>query len=80
MNTDQFRQNVISYFKNKDISVEKVEQETDVKSIVCHIAKSDNQKVEAIQQEMEKDLNVVIALSQNYGMNVVIVEDNDLEG
>lgn len=75
----EFRNKVKDYLEKNGITVERIEQKGEVASIVCHIPKSDNEKVEKLKEEMEKELNVVVVASNNYGMNVIIVESNDLE-
>ena len=74
-----FKTKVQDYFTKNGVTVSRIEQQGDTESIVCHINKSDNNKVTSIQKQMEKDLDVTIVLSDSYNMNVVIVESNDLE-
>lgn len=73
-----FKQTVKSYLEKKGIIVTRIEQEGEVESIVCHISRSDNEKILKIQEEMQKELNVVIALSNMFGMNVAIIESENL--
>ena len=75
----EFKETISKYFEKNDIKINKIEQEGNNKSIVVHINKSDNEKINSIREKMEKDLNVAIVLSDMYGMNVVIVESNNLE-
>ena len=74
-----FKNKVVKYFKEHDITVNRVEQESDL-SIVCHVPQSDNVKIANIKDVMEKVLDVVVVQSDMFGMNVVVVESNDLDG
>ena len=77
----EFKNKIQNYLSKKiDILIQQVEQEGDNESIVLHIAKEDNAKIEAIKDEMEKELDVAVVQSDMYEMNVVIVESNQLEG
>ena len=75
----KFKEKIQEYLKTKNIAVGKIEQDGGVESVVFHILKEDNEKVDKIKDEMEKELNVAVLRSENYGMNVVIVEANDLD-
>lgn len=74
-----FKEKVLKYLTENQIVVSKVEQEEEVDSLVCHIDDSLNDKIESIKEKMEKDLDVYVVLSGNYGMNVVIIESKNLE-
>lgn len=74
-----FKKEVVDYFKQHDIVVNQVEQEGNTKSIVCHVAQSDNIKIANLKDTMEKVLDVAVLQSDSFGMNVVIVESNNLE-
>lgn len=73
-----FKEKITNHLKEKNIEVTKVEQEGDNESIVCHISKEDNEKIENIKEQMEKGFDVAVMLVQSYGMNVVIIESNNL--
>jgi len=75
----KFKEKISAYLKDKGIDVGKIEQDGGVESVVFHIPKKDNDKIDAIKEKMEKELKVAVLRSENYGMNVVIVEANDLE-
>jgi hypothetical protein len=74
-----FKAKIVEYLKEKGVEVEKVEQEGETESIVCHIKEEDNNKVNLFKIEMEKELNVMTMMSDSYGMNVLIVEAMELE-
>lgn len=74
-----FREKIKNYLSERGISILRIEQDGDVESIVCHIAKDDNAKIEEIKEIMESELNVAVMLSDFGGFNVVIVESNNLE-
>lgn len=74
-----FKNKVVNYFKENGVQVSRVEQEGDTSSIVCHVPQSDNIKIANLKDRMEKVLDVVMIQSDSYGMNVVIVESNNLE-
>ena len=76
---ENFRSDILDYFKKNNIFVRNIEQEGEIKSIVFHINKEDNNKIEKIQKEMEQKFDVAVVLSSLYGMNTVIVESNSLE-
>lgn len=75
----EFKEKMVSFLKDNGVEVSKVEQKENVKSIVCHISQEANSKIDEIKDLMEKDCDVAIMRSENYGMNVVIIEANDLE-
>jgi len=74
-----FKETVVDYLKKRGVQVSRVEQDGDNESIVCHVPQSDNIKVANLRDVMEKALNVAVLQSDSFGMNVVIVESNDLE-
>ncbi len=74
-----FKETIKEYLSKRDITITSIEQEGDNESIVLHIDPTDNSKVEEIKSEMEKELDVAVVLSDMGGMNVVIVESNNLE-
>ncbi len=74
-----FKEKVKQYLSQGGIYVKQIEQESATESIVCHISKDANEKVKQIKEVMEKDLDVQVMLSNDFGMNVVIVESNNLE-
>lgn len=74
-----FKNKVVDYFKEHGVIVSRVEQEGDTRSIVCHVPQSDNIKIANLKDVMEKVLDVAVLQSDSYGMNVVIVEDNNLD-
>ena len=74
-----FKEILLEYLIDKNITVTTTEQEGENKSIVCHIAKDDNVKITNVQKEMEQKFDVCVMLSDAYGMNVVIIEANDME-
>lgn len=74
-----FKNKVVDYFKEHGVTVSRVEQEGDTRSIVCHVPPTDNIKIANLKDIMEKVLDVAVLQSDSYGMNVVIVEDNNLE-
>ncbi len=74
-----FKEKVKQYLSQGGIYVKQIEQEGATESIVCHISKDANEKVKQIKEVMEKDLDVQVMLSNDFGMNVVIVESNNLE-
>ena len=74
----KFREKVTDYLISCGIQVTKVEQEGGIESIVCHVPVSDNEKIESISKQMEKELKVIVQLSNLYGMNVVIVEAEEI--
>ncbi len=73
-----FKQKISEYLIEKGISIGKIEQEGENESLVFHLSESDSKKIEDNQQEIEKELDVVIAVSEMFGMNVVIIESNNL--
>lgn len=73
-----FEEKAKTKLKELNIEVHKIEKDNDL-SIVFHISKSDNEKIEKAKDEIEKELNAVVALSEMAGMNVVIIESNNLE-
>jgi hypothetical protein len=74
------KEKYLEYFKDTlGVEVTKVEGEEGVDSYVFHVDPSVNSFLEEKKEQIEKDLDVVIVLSQNYGMNVVIIESNNLE-
>jgi hypothetical protein len=75
----EFRNKAVKYLKELGVTVERVEQRGEDRSIVCHIPKSDNEKITENQSKIENGLDVVVALSDFSGFNVVIIEANDLE-
>jgi hypothetical protein len=75
----EYRDKVKSYLENIGVTVQRIEQEGDTESVVCHISSIDKQKIIDAQTKIEDDLNSVVQLSDMFGMNVVIVESNDLE-
>lgn len=75
----EFKEKVVKYFKEHDVTVTRVEQEGDTASIVCHVPQSDNIKIANLKDVMEKVLDVAVLQSDMGGFNVVIVEDNNLE-
>lgn len=74
-----FKNKVVEYFKEHGVQVSRVEQEGDTASIVCHVPQSDNIKIANLKDVMEKVLDVAVVQSDSFGMNVVIVEANDLD-
>ena len=74
----KFKEKIQEYLRNKNIVVGTIEQDGEVESIICHILKSENEKVNLIKDEMEKELDVAIMLSDMFGMNVIIIESNNL--
>jgi len=74
-----FKEKVVDYLSKNNVEVERVEQNGEVESIICHIPKDANDVVDGIKTKMEEELNVAVLRTDNYGMNVVIVEANDLE-
>lgn len=74
-----FKSKVTEYLKEHGVTVQRVEQEGDTPSIVCHVPQSDNIKIANLKDVMEKVLDVAVLQSDSFGMNVVIVEDNNLE-
>jgi hypothetical protein len=75
----EFKNKIVEYFKDHGVIVSRVEQEGTDRSIVCHVSKDDNIKIANMKDTMETVLNVAVLQSDSFGMNVVIVEDNDLE-
>ncbi|MCP6727340.1 MAG: hypothetical protein KJI69_05025 [Patescibacteria group bacterium] len=75
----KFKEKVLKYLDDKTIIVSKVEQEGDTESIVCHIHESDRQLIHSFRLDMEKELNVYVAVSDMFGMSVLIVESKDIE-
>ena len=74
-----FKEKITKHLKEKGINVIRTEQEGDTESVVFHISKEDNKKIEDIKSEMESKFDVAVLLSDMGGFNVVIVESNDLE-
>ena len=74
-----FKEKVVDHLKSNGIGVIKVEQDGDNESIVCHILESDNDIIESIKHEMEKEFDVTVVQNDMNNMNVVIVESNNLE-
>lgn len=74
-----FKEKVRNYLAEKNVAVGRIEQEGNNESIVCHILPEDNTKVREFSNQMEADLDVAVVLTNMYGMNVVIVESNNLE-
>jgi len=66
---------IIRYFGQKGIEFGQTEGEAP--SFVFHIPKSENKKLIDLKDEMEKELNVVTAMSDMFGMNVIIVEESE---
>jgi len=79
MSKETFKSKVASYFESIGVAVSRIEGEEDALSVVCHIRHSDNARVAEAKAKMEHDLNAVVEPSQMFGMNVVIVESNDLD-
>jgi hypothetical protein len=75
----EFKETIKEYFKNNGVTVTRVEQQGDTKSIVCHVPQSDNIKIANLKDSMEKVFDVAVMQSDMFGMNVVIVEANDLD-
>lgn len=75
----EYRKQVIDYLASIGISGGRIEQRGEDKSIVVHIDKSENRIIEAKKEQIEKDLDSVVVLSQLGGFNVVIVESNDVD-
>lgn len=75
----EFKEKIVKYFKEHDVTVTRVEQEGDTASIVCHVPQSDNIKIANLKDAMEKVLNVAVLQSDMFGFNIVVVEDNNLE-
>ncbi len=75
----EFKKTVVKYLKDHGVEVQRVEQEGDNKSIVCHVAQADNIKIANLKDTMEKVLDVAVVQSDMFGMNVVVVEANDLD-
>lgn len=74
----EFKNKVVEYFKDHGVTVSRVEQEGDNKSIVCHVPMADNIKIANLKDTMEKVMDVAVLQSDSFGMNVVVVEANDL--
>jgi uncharacterized lipoprotein len=74
-----FKAKIVEYLKEKGVEVERVEQQGETESIVCHIKEADNDKVASLMPEMEKELGVATMMDDSYGMNVLIVEAMELE-
>lgn len=72
-----FKEKVVSYLKEHGVTVNRTEQDGDL-SIVCHVDPKDNINIANLKDAMEKVLDVVVVQSDAFGMNVVIVESNDL--
>jgi hypothetical protein len=75
----EYRRKVVEYITNLGINVQRVEQEGNNESIVCHIPKEDNNKITDNQSKIESDLNSAVLLSNSYGMNVVVIESNNID-
>jgi len=75
---NMFEKKAKTKLEELDVRVYRIEKDNDL-SIVFHIPKLDNEKIEKAKDEIEKELNAVVALSEMSGMNVVIIESNDLE-
>lgn len=75
----EFKKQVTDYLKEHGVTVQRVEQEGDDKSIVCHVPQSDNIKISNLKDTMETVLDVAVLQSDSFGMNVVVVEANDLD-
>jgi hypothetical protein len=75
----EFKEKVVKYLKEHGVEVSRVEQEGTDRSIVCHVAQSDNIKIVNLKDVMEKVLDVAVLQSDMGGFNVVIVEDNNLD-
>lgn len=80
MKEKNFRQTMKQYLNDNGVRVYRIEQEGDTESVIYHIDPSDNEKVNKIQKQMEKEHDVAVMLGNLGGMNVVIVESNNLEG
>lgn len=65
------------FLEEKGIKVERVEGEDF--STVFHISNEDRQKIENNKSDYEKETNTFIMTSDNYGMSVVIMENNENE-
>lgn len=75
----EFKETISKHLEENNIKINKIEQEGNTKSIVVHIDKSDNEKINSIKEKMEKDFDVAVVLSGIFGMNTVIIEANNLE-
>lgn len=74
-----FKETVVDYLKKHGVEVSRVEQDGDVESIVCHVDPKDNIKIANLKDTMETTLDVAVLQSDSFGMNVVVVESNELE-
>lgn len=72
-----FENKIRKYFEEKGVVLGKMEGEDN--SLVFHIASDMNDKVAGLISNMEKTLNVAVMLSSDFGMNVVIVEEQEDE-
>lgn len=74
-----FKNKVVEYLKEHGVTVTRTEQKGTDASIVCHVPQSDNIKIANLKDTMEKVLDVAVVQSDSFGMNVVIVEVNDMD-
>lgn len=74
-----FTKAVKEYFSKHGVDVIRVEQKGDDKSIACHVPASDNIKIANLKDAMEEALDVALLQTDMFGMNVVIVEANDMD-
>lgn len=75
----EFKSEVTKYLTDHGVTVNQVEQEGENRSVVCHVPQADNIKIANLKDVMEKMLNVMVLQSNSFGMNVVVVEANDLD-
>lgn len=75
----EFREKILKHLEENGVIIERIEQQGTNKSVVFHIPQSDNEKIKELSESMEKEFDVAVAMSDSFGMNVVVVEDNNLE-
>lgn len=75
----EYRKLVIDYLAKIGISGGRIERRGEDRSIVVHIAKSENPIIEEHKDEIEEALDSMVMLSDLGGYNVVIMEANDLD-
>jgi len=73
-----FREDVEKWFTDNGIVFTRVEQDGEI-SLVLHIPKSENEKVSLLKDKLEKDLKAISMQSDSFGMNVVVIEREELE-
>ena len=75
-----FKEQILSYLKENNIPVTKVETADNELSIICHISPSDNDKIETLTIDAEKQLNANIMISSDIPpFNVIIFEKDDYQ-